>query len=61
MCCCLIFICGKSEGKMKMKETPERMVTGDVRHLPTQTAENVSDEVVILSRKESCLGNKPFY
>ena len=38
VCCCLIFIWGKSEGKVKMRETPKRIVMGDVKHLPTQTA-----------------------
>lgn len=44
---------------MKMKETPKVIVMGDVKHLSTQTAEPLSYGIVMLSRKESCLGNIP--
>lgn len=49
----------KSEGKMKMKETPKMIVIGDVKHLSTQTAEALSYRIVMLSRRESCFGNIP--
>lgn len=45
--------------KGKMKETPKIILMGDVKHLSTQTAENFSYRIVMLSKKESCFGNIP--
>lgn len=42
-----------------MKETTKIIVMGDVKHLPTQTAETLRYRIVMLSRKESCFGNIP--
>lgn len=56
--CCLILY-GEMKGKMKMKETPKIILMGDIKHLSTQTAENFSYRIVMLSRKESYFGNIP--